>query len=215
MDELKIASLLCSRLCHDLVSPIGALNNGVEVLEEETSASVRKEAIALLSESARAAIGKLLFFRVAFGAATGFGAEISLGEVKQAAEGVFAHSRVKLDWPAEQSTAQNIPKTVAKLCLNLVMLAGEALIRGGTIRPEVEVASDGIRIAVIAKGAGATLHESTVSGLKGGIDAENIEVRTAQPWFAHRIASTAGASLDIRNDQVDLIEISAKFPPAG
>jgi len=211
MDEIKIASLLCSRLCHDLVSPIGALNNGVEVLEDETSASVRKEAIALLSESARAAIGKLLFFRVAFGAATGFGSEITMSEVKQAAEGVFSHSRVKLDWPQDLTIDQMLPKTVAKLLLNFIMMAGESLMKGGTVRPVIERGTGEFRIAALAKGAGATLHDSLVSALRGGVNAEEVEVRTAQPWYAHRIAANVGATIDVMVDQPDIIEISAKF----
>lgn len=212
MDELKIASLLCSRLCHDLVSPIGALNNGIEVLEEETSASIRKEAIALLTESARAAIGKLLFFRVAFGAATGFGSEISLAEVKQAAVGMFASSRVKLDWPPDLKTDGHLAKPMAKLLLNFVMIAGEALHRGGTLTPRVERGPDGIRVGVLAAGPGAVLHESVVAALGGHLSAEDVEVRTAQPWFAHRIAEAAGGRVEISAPSTETIDLSAKFP---
>ena len=215
MDELKLATLLCSRLCHDLVSPIGALNNGVEVLEEETSASIRKEALALLSESARAAIGKLLFFRVAFGVATGFGSEISLREVKQAASGLFANSRIRLDWSPEHDANAQLAKPAAKLLLNFVMIAGEALIRGGSIAPRFETAGAATTIAVTAKGQGVQLHESIATALAGRLRAEDIEVRTAQPWYACQIANQCGGHIDVAHSNPETIVFSTKIQISG
>ena len=211
MDEMKLAALLCSRLCHDLVSPIGALNNGVEVLEEETSVSIRKEAMALLSESARAAIGKLLFFRVAFGAATGFGSEISFREVMQAANGLFANSRIKIDWGTEADLNPNLAKTAAKLLLNLIMVAGEALHRGGTISPKVVVSGDDASIVLTARGQGAQVHEAVQRALKGDLKFDDIEVRTAQPWYAGQIASQCGGTIDVSHLGTETIVFSAKM----
>src|ERR1700753_3736852 len=91
------ASLLCSRLCHDLLSPVGALNNGLELLAEETDPEMRQRCLDLLRESARASANKLKFFRLAFGAAGGFGDEVDTREAKAAIEGLFgADGRIEI-----------------------------------------------------------------------------------------------------------------------
>ena len=72
MPDLDFAALLCSRLCHDLVSPVGAINNGLEILEEEKDASMREAVVDLITKSTQQTANKLQFFRLAFGAAGGF-----------------------------------------------------------------------------------------------------------------------------------------------
>ena len=99
MKSVDFASLLCSRLCHDLLSPVGALNNGIELLADEQDPEMRARCLALLSESARASANKLKFFRLAFGAAGGFGEDVDTREARAAIEGLFGHDgRVQLGW---------------------------------------------------------------------------------------------------------------------
>src|SRR3954464_11180573 len=99
MKNTAFASLLCSRLCHDLMSPIGALNNGVELLADESDPEMREKCLELLADSARASANKLKFFRLAFGAAGGFGEEIDTLEAQSALEGVFGpERRIELGW---------------------------------------------------------------------------------------------------------------------
>src|SRR3569833_2958408 len=93
MKPIELASLLCSRLCHDLMSPIGALNNGIELLNDETDPEMREKCLELLAESARASANKLKFFRLAFGAGGGFGEEIDTREAQIALQGVFGPER--------------------------------------------------------------------------------------------------------------------------
>ena len=89
MNAVDFASLLCSRLCHDLMSPVGALNNGIELLADETDPDMREKCTELLSDSARATANKLKFFRLAFGAGGGFGEEIDTAEARAALDGLF------------------------------------------------------------------------------------------------------------------------------
>ena len=99
MNAVDLASLLCSRLCHDLMSPVGALNNGIELLADETDPDMREKCLELLSDSARASANKLKFFRLAFGAGGGFGEEIDTREAQAALEGLFgAERRIELGW---------------------------------------------------------------------------------------------------------------------
>jgi len=129
ISPVDFASLLCSRLCHDLLSPVGALNNGLELLADEHDPEMRQRCLELLAESAKASANKLKFFRLAFGAAGGFGETIDTREARAAIEGLFAaNHRVELGWLIEDPT---LPKGGIKVLLNLALLAGDALIRGG------------------------------------------------------------------------------------
>ena len=127
MNPVDFASLLCSRLCHDLMSPVGALNNGIELLADETDPDMREKCLELLADSARASANKLKFFRLAFGAAGGFGEEIDTREAQAALEGLFgAERRIELGWVVSDN---KLPKDAVKLLLNLSLLVGDALVR--------------------------------------------------------------------------------------
>src|SRR3954470_12822227 len=142
MNPVDLASLLCSRLCHDLMSPIGALNNGIELLAEETDPDMREKCLELLGDSARASADKLKFFRLAFGAAGGFGEEIDTHEAELALEGLFgSERRIELGWAVGE---EKLPKDAVKLLLNLAMIAGDALVRGGRLDVGAEAQADEI-----------------------------------------------------------------------
>jgi len=152
--SIEFASLLCSRLCHDLLSPVGAMNNGLELLADEEDPDMRARVMELLADSARASSDRLKFFRLAFGSGGGFGEELDANEVRAAVEGlVRGNARITLGWLVETST---IPKTGAKILLNLAMIAFDALVRGGRLdvgfeNGEVVVRAEGARIVLDAE----------------------------------------------------------------
>ena len=129
MSSVDFASLLCSRLCHDLLSPVGALNNGIELLADEHDPEMRARVLELLADSARASANKLKFFRLAFGAAGGFADQVDAREAKVAIEGLFSGGgKVELGWMVGDATHS---KPANKLLLNLALIAADALQRGG------------------------------------------------------------------------------------
>src|SRR5438309_2067526 len=148
MNSVDLASLLCSRLCHDLMSPIGALNNGIELLADETDPEMREKCLELLADSARASANKLKFFRLAFGAAGAFGEEIDTREAEVALDGLFGpERRIELGWVV---ASEKLPKNAVKLLLNLAMLVGDALVRGGRLDVGAERRDGEVEIAVRA-----------------------------------------------------------------
>src|SRR3954463_3785086 len=131
MNPVDLASLLCSRLCHDLMSPVGALNNGIELLADEQDPDMRDRCMELLSDSARVTANKLKFFRLAFGAAGGFGDAVDSSEARSALEGLFGQDgKVELGWMAADA---KLSKSATKLLLNLALIAGDSLVRGGRL----------------------------------------------------------------------------------
>ena len=130
LDSLDLAALLCSRVCHDVISPVGAIVNGLEVLEDDNDASMRDFALDLIRKSAKQASARLQFARIAFGAAGSAGSSIDLGDAEQVARGMFQDDKVQFSWTGPRAL---FPKNRVKLLLNLVVIATNAVPRGGSL----------------------------------------------------------------------------------
>lgn len=193
MSSIGFAALLCSRLCHDLVSPVGALSNGVEILAEETDEDMREQVIQLLEQSARQTSNRLQFFRLAFGAAGGFGARIDPREGEKAITAFFAGSKVALDWRLDMPS---IDKDAMKLLLNLALLAGEGLIRGGTLVIGNSGAEEAEEIVIAADGERYLFSDTARAALAGDIDESALEPRTAPAYLAGIVAREIGAQVE-------------------
>lgn len=190
---LDFAALLCSRLCHDLLSPVGAFNNGLELMAEETDPEMRERCLDLLAESARTSAAKLKFFRLAFGSAGGYGDTIPPHEAREAIEGMFASSgRVKIGWLVP---ADALDKGAAKILLNLSLIAGDALVRGGQLDIGVESRADMTELAVRAQGQKIVLDEELRAALSGRLRDEAVTSRTAAAWMARQLVERMGGQM--------------------
>jgi histidine phosphotransferase ChpT len=212
MNSVDFASLLCSRLCHDLMSPVGALNNGIELLADETDPEMREKCLELLADSARASANKLKFFRLAFGAAGGFGEEIDTHEAEVALEGLFgAERRIELGWVVSDD---KLPKTAVKVLLNLALIAGDALVRGGRLDVGAERSGDAVELAVRAEGPrillDPVLRETLSNGASGAV-----EPRAAAAWLAHNLISEAQGTIQLSDPSNDALTIGARLPTQG
>jgi histidine phosphotransferase ChpT len=211
MDSVDLASLLCSRLCHDLMSPVGALNNGIELLADEQDPDMRDRCLDLLSESARTTANKLKFFRLAFGAAGGFGDEVATREARTALEGILGGDRrIELDWMVADD---KLSKGATKLLLNLALIAADALVRGGRLDIGVEKAG-GVEIAIRAEGPRIALDDSIRETLLNGAEAA-VEARTAGALLAHSLASGAGGEIQLNRPSDEVLVIGAALPAQG
>jgi len=208
MNAVDLASLLCSRLCHDLMSPVGALNNGIELLADETDPDMREKCLELLADSARTSANKLKFFRLAFGAGGGFGEDIDTSEAHAALAGVFgAERRIELGWMIEGG---KLPKGAVKLLLNVALLAGDALVRGGRLDVGAESNDDAIELVIRGEGPRILLDPALRETLAKGSSDGAVEPRAAGAWLAHSLAAEAGGTIRLSDpsDEVLLIGIS-------
>jgi histidine phosphotransferase ChpT len=210
MNSIDLAGLLCSRLCHDLLSPVGALNNGIELLADEQDPEMRERCLELLADSARASASKLKFFRLAFGAGGGFADEIDTREAKGALEGLYgAEKRIELGWLV---SSDRLPKGAVKLLLNLAMIAGDALVRGGRLDVGSERRDAAIEMVIRAEGprvlVDPKLRETIVKGASEG----RVEPRAAGAWLAHELAAEAGGSIQLSDPSSELLLIGVTLP---
>src|SRR4030088_3474300 len=130
LDALDLAALLCSRVCHDLISPAGAIVNGLEVLEEAKDEETKSFAMELIKKSARTASARLQFCRIAFGAAGSAAAQVDLGDAENVARGFIEDEKVKLAWNLPRTL---LPKNRVKLLLNMLLVATASIPRGGVV----------------------------------------------------------------------------------
>ncbi len=201
MTDLEFSAFLVSRVCHDLVGPLGAVVNGLEVLEDERDAAMRADALKIVTSSAAQALARLQFMRIAFGAAGSAGAELDLGEVNRLIGGLLNGGRLTLEW---DSPHVNWPKDWAKLLMNAALIAADCLPRGGTVRIDVNAdpAVPGFKIAAI--GQGARVSEDVAKALRGEISEH--DARGVQPVLAFRLAKgvNTGLTLEPGEGRVEL-----------
>jgi histidine phosphotransferase ChpT len=206
VDPVEFASLLCSRLCHDLLSPVGALNNGLELLADEHDPEMRQRCLDLLAESARASANKLKFFRLAFGAAGGFGDSVDTREAKLAIEGLFGdNNRVQIGWLVEDAT---LPKTAIKVLLNLALIAGDALVRGGQLDIGAEARDGDVEIVVRAEGPRIVLDPELRAALTAKGDNE-LTPRAAAAALASALVTDAGGTVRVSEPDAAVLVFGA------
>ena len=191
IEALDLAALLCSRVCHDLISPVGAIVNGLEVLEEDKDEATREFALDLIKKSSNTASAKLQFCRIAFGAAGSAGAQIDTGDAEKVARGFFEDDKTKLAW--------NLPRVLlaknrVKLLLNMLLIAGQAIPRGGQITVDPIGSGDAMGFKVSAAGANAKVQPATAALLAGETGPDGLDAHRIQPFYARLLAKDCGVT---------------------
>jgi len=202
LGDLELAALVSSRICHDIINPVSAISNGLEMIDEEPDQEMRDAAMDLIRKSAFQATAKLQFARLAFGAAGSAGAEIDLRDAEKVArdfvQGTGKHEVV---W---QGPAVTLPKNKVKLLLNLVALGVVALPRGGTVSVEIGGTPPDVAFTVRAKGTAARLNDQAKALLSGGNGVE-VDAHSIQPYYARRVANAAAMTLTAEAEGEEVI----------
>ena len=181
-----LAALLCSRLCHDLLSPVGALSNGLELLADEKDPEMRQRCFELLEQSAKISADKLKFFRLAYGAAGGFGESVPSAEPRDLVAALVSNNeRIQLEWGV---TEPALPKPAVKVLLNLASIAVDALVRGGTLAVGAERRDGATEIAVRASGPRVAFDTNIGKALEGTLPVEELSGRTAPAHMIRLLA---------------------------
>ncbi|MCY1704870.1 histidine phosphotransferase ChpT [Pannonibacter sp. SL95] len=205
LTSLDLAALVSSRICHDIISPVGAIINGLEVLDDDNAGDMREFAMDLIRKSARQASAKLQFARLAFGAAGSAGAEIDLGDAQSVATALMENEKSNLNWQVDRHL---MPKNLVKLLLNLLLIANQCVPRGGEIiirmtgepaKPNFELTAKGVNPR-IPLGMQATL---------GGEEPERVDAHSVQPIYTLLLARECGMKLDLVKED-DLVRLTAR-----
>jgi histidine phosphotransferase ChpT len=206
LDSLDLAALLCSRVCHDVISPVGAIVNGLEVLEDDSDSSMREFALDLIQKSAKQASARLQFARLAFGAAGSAGASIDLGDAEQVARGLFQDDKMSFSWSAPRLL---FPKNRVKLLLNLIMIAITAIPRGGSISANVSGDAEKCEFIIKSKGLNARIPAHSETLLAGDSESGTVDAHGIQVYYAGMVARASDMTIAFSIDG-DEVTIRAK-----
>ena len=194
--ELKatdLAAMLCSRVCHDLINPVGAIGNGLEVLADPGQTEMAPFARDLINNAAKQARAKLEFARLAYGASSTAGTDFDTRECERVARLFFEIEKAELDWRVPLIL---LPKHKAKLLMNMLLIAAGAVPRGGYVRVDVEGPAGEERFRFTAKGP-KTLIPSGSAGLLAGTPPEGVDARSIQPFYTGILARMTGMAISI------------------
>ena len=215
LEPLDLAALLCSRVCHDLISPASAIVNGLEVYDDAQDEETKTFALNLVRKSAGTVSARLQFCRLAFGAAGSAGAQVDLGDAEKVARGAIEDEKVKINWGLPRLL---LPKNRVKLLLNMILLSGHAIPRGGvlTIDPVGEGETMGFRIE--ANGLNARVPVAMVALLDETKEGDSpIDAHAIQPYFTGLLARSCGLGITV-SAEGDLIVFRTRAvatAPAG
>jgi histidine phosphotransferase ChpT len=207
LESLDLAALLCSRVCHDLISPVGAIMNGLEVMEDDNDEETKTFALDLIKKSARTASAKLQFCRIAFGAAGSAGAQIDTGDAEKVARGMMEDEKTKLAWNLPRVL---LPKNRVKLLLNMLLMSGHAIPRGGQLSVDPIGEGEKMGFKVVATGLNARVPQA-VPGLLEGEPANGhaVDAHAIQPFYAGMLARECGLAVSFAVEG-DAIVVTAK-----
>lgn len=198
-----LAALLCSRVCHDLINPVGMVNTGLEVLDDESNTDMHADAIDLIRNASRQANAKLNFLRDAFGAAGSAPGIFPLEDLQKKTMDMYADSKATLNW---QLSVDGLEKSKARLLMNMVMIAVNAIPRGG----DVVISGTESQLKLVATGRKAGLKPEIEKALNGKTPEDGFDGRSIQPFYAGMIARELGGTLSHVAEE-DSVTFTANF----
>lgn len=204
-----LAALLCSRVCHDIISPVGAINNGLELLDEGGSDA---DAMDLIRTSALNASVRLKFARLAFGASGSVGASIDTGEAERAAKDfAAAEKKTEVNWSGPRAI---IAKNRVKLLLNLFLIAYGAIPRGGSVDVVLENPEYDAFFTLTSKGKMMRVPPKLTELLSGTVE-EAIDAHSIQPYYTVLLAQEAGMVIEVSSTPEAILFTARTQPQAG
>jgi len=195
-DALELGALLCSRVCHDLISPVGAIVNGLEVLDDNPKPEDRDFALDLIRKSARTASARLQFCRLAFGAAGSSGAQIDLGDAQAMARGHIEDGKITITWNLPRLL---LPKNRVKLLLNMMIIAQQTIPRGGTLTVDPIGDGEAMSFRVTTSGLNARVPQN-IADLLSADSTASIDAHAVQPYYTRLLAQACGLSVTLALD---------------
>jgi histidine phosphotransferase ChpT len=208
LDDLHLTAFMSSKICHDLVGPVGAINNGLELLDEETDEQTRAYAFELIQFSANAARARLEYARLAFGASTAVGSEIDLRHAEGIVRAFVEEGKHRLNW---QVPAGTMEKNKARLLLMLLAVSMPAIPAGGNIVARMDGTLETPFFELRCTGRGARIPEGLADMLAGSASAV-VDPRSVISYYTARLADSCGMTLTVRKDGTDIVFEAIPLP---
>jgi histidine phosphotransferase ChpT len=200
LDDLNFTAFMSSKICHDLVGPVGAISNGLELLEEESDENTRAYALELIQFSASVARARLEFARLAFGSSSALGSDVDLGHAENIARAFVEEGKHKLHWKME---FRSLEKTGVRLLLTLLTISMTAIPAGGDVRVAITGSAETPNIEIRCSGRGARIPEGIADMFSGR--ATDVDPRSVIGYYCARLAASCRMPLTVRKDGADIV----------
>jgi histidine phosphotransferase ChpT len=204
---VELAAHLAARMCHDFISPAGAITSGLDLLEDPSAQDMRDDALALIADSARKLVALLAFGRVAFGASAS-AETFDPRELERLTRGIFAHQRAELEWSVEPPS---LSKPATRTLLNLAQICGGALPTGGTAHIAVSEEGGEVRASGRAVGPRARFRPEVLDGLNGERLGEGLGGHWVQAFYLRSLVDAAGGVLEVEIGEGE-VTLTARIP---
>lgn len=206
ISAMDLGALMCSRVCHDIISPVGAISNGLELLDEGSDEEANAIAMDLIRSSAATASARLQYARIAFGAAGSERADIDTGDAENVARNYFDNEKkIDLEWRGDRAL---LPKNKVKLLLNMLLVAAQAIPRGGVVSASLDNVATQVSFSVRASGRMARVPPVFLNMMNGQYD-EQLDAHAIQPLYTFKLAEATGMELNATLSGEDVV-FSAK-----
>ncbi|WP_265516958.1 histidine phosphotransferase ChpT [Nitratireductor luteus] len=199
LSATDLAALLCSRVCHDIISPVGAINNGLELLDE---GGADEDAMQLIRASAVNASARLQFARLAFGAAGSAGMQIDTGDAQAVATAFIRNEKPELEWIGNRAL---LPKNKVKLLLNMILISNTAIPRGGKLTVRLDDVETAPRFTINANGPMVRVPARFLELHAGRQPEEAIDAHSVQFYYTMLLARETGMTISIRAGAEEII----------
>lgn len=207
--DIRVVGLLCSHLCHELVNPLGAVNNGIELLMD-VGADMRDDAMALIESSAQRTTSRVQFYRMAYGMA-GMTALGDLAQARELVDGLLNEGRLSVAWP-DADRNPTLQAGWGRLLINLAAAASETLPRGGVLTLEVQESGDGVRLVAKAQGDRARIDDATRRVYFEEVPVEELTPRSVHSYFTVKLARNLGGRIEVTEEGEGVVRIEAHLP---
>lgn len=207
--DMRVIGLLSSHLCHELVNPLGAVNNGIELLMD-VGDDMRDEAMSLIEDSAQRTEKRLKFYRKAYGTAGMLGLS-ELTEVRDLTNDVFGEGRLSLEWPDEGRNPPLQPGW-GRMLMNMTAAAAEALPRGGVLVSGLDDSGEGVLLYVEARGEPARLKDTTRPVYFEDVPVESLTAHEAHAYFTVKLAVSLEAKVEVTESVEGVVRFEVRLP---
>jgi len=208
----SLSALLCARICHDLISPVGALGTAIEILDDPSNTDMHEDAMALVRTSSRQAAAKLKFLRLAFGAGGSAPGVIAASEIIDLSNAMYADAKPDLVWDLQ---TDGVEKDRTRILLNLVMLAVQAAPRGGTVTITRRGTPEAAEFKLVSEGPKVRLDAAVDRALSGKAPEDGFDGRSIQPFYTSMLTREANGTVEASADETKVIFAARFTAPAA
>ncbi len=198
LNDIELLELLSAKICHDLSGPVGAVSNGLDLMEDADE-EMKKKAIELIDECAHQAISRINLFRKLYGVNVDTN-QANLVEIKSLLDHYLMDNKITIDWPVEDLFISYyvIDNRIGKLIIAVIVAGASFLIQGGVISIKFNQLGTGCELIITLKPRKIIkIDQTSLDILHHDIPKSNFDTKNIQFYLVKRLISVLPATITV------------------